>query len=90
MCEYGYWLDNTETVCIDWCPTGTTYDDVRESGKCVSASGLHSIVDLTFDDGNSREYVERSWTVADSAAVEFGNMAAWDIRVYGGANEDAV
>jgi hypothetical protein len=93
MCEYGYWLDNTETVCINWCPTGTTYDDVRESGKCVTSSGLHSIIDLTFDCENPNvesPYIQRRYQITDSKQVEFGNYASWDISVYGGANEDSI
>jgi hypothetical protein len=93
MCEYGYWLDNTETVCINWCPTGSTYDDARESGKCVDASGLHSIIDLSFECNDFNvpsDFIQRRFRTTDSASVEFGNVASWDVRIYGGANEDSI
>lgn len=47
-CEFGYHLDNTETVCIDFCPSGTVYDSLNNSGRCITEEGQYAIVDLLF------------------------------------------
>jgi hypothetical protein len=93
VCEYGYWLDNTETVCINWCPSGTTYDDARESGKCVTDNSMATLIDLTFDCEDPTvysPYIQRDFQVDLAGTLEYGNDYAETVYVYGGANQDAI
>lgn len=94
-CDFGYWLDPTGTVCMQWCPTGSVYDTTTESGSCIRPSGYWGLIDLTFSEPTPAPNAELSpWiqrhyhSMGD--ATENGNSIMWDIHVYGGANHQAI
>lgn len=47
-CEFGFFLDHTKTVCIDYCPTGSVYDDLGESGACVTDDQQYTLIEEIF------------------------------------------
>jgi len=93
-CDYGYWLDHTGTVCINFCPTGSVYDDARESGMCVSTHGFYDIVDYTFTCAEmsdmSDPMIQRRWDSGAVARPWDGHEPMWITVLYGGANEYAI
>lgn len=88
-CDYGYWLDHTETVCINFCPTGTTYDDAFESGRCVSTYNFYDIVDYEFTCGDTTPdpMIQRRWDSGMVTRAWGHHEPMWITVLYGGANE---
>lgn len=94
-CDFGFWLDHTRTVCIDYCPTGSVYDDATESGMCVTENGNKALLDVTFlcaDKSPSLDpVIQRNFFFENEGGYELsGNAACYDFCLYGGANQDTI
>jgi len=102
-CEFGYWFDNTETVCIDFCPTGSVYDSNTNSGKCVTDGEDYDILDFVFDcvtpiENTTDEVIQRYFARSSSAYDiddyddngKGSDAACYSYELYGGANAKAI
>lgn len=96
-CDFGMWFDHTETVCIDFCPTGSVYDSATSSGACVTDTEQYDLLDFVFDcvtpientlDEVIQRYFERS--NGGSYAVNGIDSACYGYELYGGANAKSI
>jgi len=99
-CEFGFWFDDTETVCIDFCPTGTVYDAAANSGSCVTDAYQSDILDFTFDcvtpiTDTTDEVIQRFFA-RDSSPYDIDDegrgspAACYSYELYGGANAKSI
>lgn len=78
-CHFGYWLDHTHTLCIDFCPDGTVMSSTHT--RCEVQGSAATQVTYVFD----KDYDS---TVIDPVVQR--SYSKHGLKLYGGANETAV
>jgi hypothetical protein len=86
MCEFGYWLDESGTVCVQWCASGSRYDDVTESNRCVKLDDDSTVLAVwDFSMTEAESYIHRRYTSSIDQDIN-GNRLQDTFELYGGSN----
>jgi len=94
-CDFGFMHDHTETVCVDFCPTGSVFDSASNSGSCVTDVNQYGLLDFVFDcvtpiTNSLDEVIQRSFTRSNAGYDINGSSACYDYALYGGANAGSI